>query len=80
MQILNWKPAGARRVGRPRKRWQEDLAHFIENKVDDEKARRKLRNLFQHCGQECKDELQVKKLKRWMIFWIKYEDEFVKVG
>ena len=80
VQILNWKPVGSRRVGRPKKRWRDELDHFVSTRVTDDIAKRKLQKIIRHCGQECRSSSQLKKVKRWKKLWKEYEDEFVRAG
>ena len=79
VQLLNWVPdEGSRRVGRPNKRWVDELEDYIRLGVKDVAQQRRLGYILSHAGGS-NDELGHRKCRsKWREVWKKSEDDFVK--
>ena len=79
VKVLNWIPdGGSRRPGHPKKRWNDDLAEFIERKMPAGRGQKQLRYMMQNAGSICKGSEGEQKTKRWNVIWAKYEKDFMK--
>ena len=77
VSILRWTPAeGARRVGRPTKRWIDELHDFINCRVEDAQQARRLRYILGHAG-ESVDGRGHKSREKWRSMWAESEVDFV---
>ena len=76
VRALCWSPPGTRAVGRPRKRWTDDIEDFMYSKASglDEK---RLRFMWRHCGESKPGTDGKYCTNRWREWWAKLEDEFV---
>jgi len=54
-KLLDWRPVGTRPVGRPRKRWQEDVMEDLKKlKVKNWKETAKDRRTWRDLGEKAK--------------------------
>ena len=77
VKIWKWAPVGgSRRVGRPNRRWSDEIDEFLTC-VEDERQKARLHYMVGHAG-ECIDEGTKKKGRaRWREVWKRSEDHFV---
>ena len=69
VKAMRWVPSGgSRRVGRPSKRWDEDLWQFCSIHEDS----RRLVYMLDHAG-----EVREQSKQKWQKVWKKHESEFV---
>ena len=78
VKLLRWTPAeGVRRIGRPHKRWTDELHDFINCSMEDQRQARRLNYILGHAGESVDEERQNKSRKKWRSVWAASEDDFV---
>ena len=71
VRVLGWEPReGSRAVGRPRKRWIDDLNEYASRS-------RRLKFILRHCGESVVEQDGKFCTNLWRKLWKKHEDQFV---
>jgi len=70
---MTWTPtAGKRHVGRPKKRWIDDINGYA-GRVTERRKQKQLLHMLGHAGRASKEDH-----RRWQELWKKHEISFVQ--